>query len=107
MAPYKALYGRKCRSPIGWFDVGAVGFVGPDLVHQATEKVKIIQDRFKIAQSHQKSYTDVRRRDLEFELDDWVYLKVSPMMGVMRFGKNYKLSPRYIGPYRISKKIAM
>ncbi|WMV30351.1 hypothetical protein MTR67_023736 [Solanum verrucosum] len=59
----------------------------------------------KIAQSHQKSYTNVRRRDLEFEVDDWVYLTVSPMKGVMRFGKKGRLSPRYIGPYRISKRI--
>ncbi|WMV42357.1 hypothetical protein MTR67_035742 [Solanum verrucosum] len=66
---------------------------------------KIIQERLKITQSRQKSYTDVRRRDLEFEVDDWIYLKVSPMKGVMRFGKKGKLSPRYIGPYRISKRI--
>ncbi|WMV58946.1 hypothetical protein MTR67_052331 [Solanum verrucosum] len=69
------------------------------------EKVKIIQERLKTTQSRQKSYTDVRRRDLEFEVDGWVYLKVSPMKGVMRFGKKGKLSPRYIGPYRISKRI--
>ncbi|KAH0669343.1 hypothetical protein KY285_023504 [Solanum tuberosum] len=105
MAPYEALYGRRCRSPIGWFEVGEVGLIGPDLVHQAMEKVKVIQERLKTAQSRQKSYTDVRRRALEFEVDDWVYLKVSPMNGVMRFGKKGKLSPRYIGPYRIAKKI--
>ncbi|WMV46948.1 hypothetical protein MTR67_040333 [Solanum verrucosum] len=102
MAPYEALYGRRCKSPIGWFEVCEVG---PDLVHQAMEKVKVIQERLKTAQSHQKSYTDVRRRALEFEVDDWVYLKVSPMKGVMRFGKKGKLSPRYIGPYRISKRM--
>ncbi|KAH0661922.1 hypothetical protein KY284_026853 [Solanum tuberosum] len=79
--------------------------LGPDLVHQAIEKVKVIQERLKTMQSRQKSYTDVRRRDLEFEVDDWVYLKVSPIKGVMRFGKKGKLSPRYIGPYRISKRI--
>ncbi|WMV18432.1 hypothetical protein MTR67_011817 [Solanum verrucosum] len=69
------------------------------------KKVKIIQERLNIAQSRQRFYTYVRRRDLEFEVDDWVYLKVSPMKGVMRFGKKGKLSPRYIGPYRISKRI--
>ncbi|WMV30306.1 hypothetical protein MTR67_023691 [Solanum verrucosum] len=79
------------------------GFIGPYLVHQAMEKVKIIQERFKTTQSRQKSYINVRRRDLEFEVDDWVHLKVSPMKGVMRFGKKWKLRPRYIGPYRISK----
>ncbi|WMV55031.1 hypothetical protein MTR67_048416 [Solanum verrucosum] len=83
--------------------VGGVGFIGPYLVHKAMEKVKTIQERLKTAQSRQKSYTDVRRIDLEFEVDDWVYLKVSPLNGVMRFGKKGKFSPRYIGPYRISK----
>ncbi|WMV19671.1 hypothetical protein MTR67_013056, partial [Solanum verrucosum] len=67
---FKALYGRRCRSHIGWFEVGEAGLIGPDLVHQAMEKVKVIQERLKIAQSLQKSYTDVRRRDLEFEVDD-------------------------------------
>ncbi|KAH0711565.1 hypothetical protein KY289_007524 [Solanum tuberosum] len=105
MAPYEALYGRRCRSPIGWFEVGEAQLLGPDLVHQAMEKVKVIQERLKTAQSRQKSYTDVRRRALEFEVNDWVYLKVSPMKGVMRFGKKGKLSPRYIGPYRIVKRV--
>ena len=61
------------------------------------EKVKTIQKRLTTTQSRQKSYIDVRRRDLEFEVDDWVYLKPSPMKSVMRFGKKGKLSPRYIG----------
>ena len=78
-----------------------------DLVHQVVEKVRVIQERLKTVQSLQKSYTDVRRRELEFEVDDWVYLKVSPMKGVMRFGKKGKLSPRYIGPYRIVKRIGI
>nr|XP_009800299.1 PREDICTED: uncharacterized protein LOC104246227 [Nicotiana sylvestris] len=69
------------------------------------EKVNLIQRHLKTAQSHQKSYSDVRRRDLEFQVDDWVFLKVSPMKGVMRFGKKGKLSPRYIGPYRILRRI--
>ncbi|WMV54516.1 hypothetical protein MTR67_047901, partial [Solanum verrucosum] len=105
MAPYEGLYGRRCRSPIGWFEVGEAGLIGPNLVHQAMEKVKVIQQRLKTAHSRQKSYTDVRRRALEFEVDDLVYLKVSPMKGVMRFGKKGKLSPQYIGPYRIAKRI--
>ncbi|WMV45565.1 hypothetical protein MTR67_038950 [Solanum verrucosum] len=107
MAPYEALYGRRCRSPIGWFKVGEAGLIRPDLVHQAMEKVKIIQERLKIVHSRQKSYTDIRRRDLEFEVDDWVYLKVSPIKGIMRFGKKGKLSLLYIGLYRISKRIGI
>ncbi|WMV23870.1 hypothetical protein MTR67_017255 [Solanum verrucosum] len=66
MATYEALYGRRCRSPIRWFEVGEVGLIGPDLVHQAMKKVRVIQESLKTVQSRQKSYTDVRRRDLEF-----------------------------------------
>ncbi|XP_070024895.1 uncharacterized protein [Nicotiana sylvestris] len=94
MAPFKALYGRRCISPIEWFEIGEDELIGPDLVHQAMEKVKIIKEQTKTAQSHQKSYSDVRRRDLEFKEDDWVFLKVSPVKGMMRFGKKRKLSSR-------------
>ncbi|WMV08684.1 hypothetical protein MTR67_002069 [Solanum verrucosum] len=87
MAPYEALYGIRCRSPIRWFEVGEARLIGPDLVRQAMEKVKVIQERFKTAQSRQKAYTDVRRRELGFEVYDWAYLKVSPVKGVMIFGK--------------------
>ncbi|XP_070045263.1 uncharacterized protein [Nicotiana tomentosiformis] len=72
MAPFEALYGRRCRLPMGWFEVGEAELIGQDLVHQAMEKVKIIKELLKTAQSRQKSYSDVRRRDLEFEEDDWV-----------------------------------
>ena len=95
MASYESLYGRRCRSTIRRFKVGESGLIGLDLVHQSMEKMKVIQERFKIAQSHQMSYTNVRRRPLEFEVDDWVYLKVSPMTGVIRFVKKEKLSPQY------------
>ncbi|KAH0655152.1 hypothetical protein KY285_030034 [Solanum tuberosum] len=105
MAPYEALYGRRCRSPVGWFEVGEAALIGPDSVLDAMEKVQLIRDRLKTAQSRQKSYADLRRRELEFQVDDWVFLKVSPMKGVMRFGKKGKLSPRYVGPYRILKMI--
>ena len=104
MAPYDAFYERRCLSPIGWFEVGKKNLIGKYLVYHATEKVKVIQERLKTSQSFQKSYTDVRRSPLEFEVDDWVYLNVSPMKGVMRFGKKGKLSPQYIGPYKISKE---
>ncbi|WMV58778.1 hypothetical protein MTR67_052163 [Solanum verrucosum] len=105
MAPYEALYGKRYRSPIRWFEVGEARLIGKHLVHQGMEKVKIIQERLKIAQSRQKCYTYVWRRGLVFEVDDWVFLKVSPMKGVMSFGKKGKLSSRYIGPYIISKRI--
>ncbi|XP_060211772.1 uncharacterized protein LOC132639336 [Lycium barbarum] len=78
MAPFEALYGRRCRSPIGWFEVGEAKFLGLDLVYHGIEKVKLIQERLRTAQSSQKSYTDMRSRDLEFQVDDLVFLKVSP-----------------------------
>ncbi|XP_070039612.1 uncharacterized protein [Nicotiana tomentosiformis] len=71
MAPFKALYGRICRSPIGWFEIGEAELIGPDLLHQAMEKVKNIKERLKTAQSRQKSYSDVCCRDLQFKEDDW------------------------------------
>ena len=79
--------------------------IGPDSVLYAMEKVKLIRDRLKTSQSRQKSYTDIRRKELEFQVDDWVFLKVSPMEGVMSFGKKGKLIPRYIDPYKILKRI--
>ncbi|XP_070010165.1 uncharacterized protein [Nicotiana sylvestris] len=105
MAPFEALYGKRCRSPIGWFEVGEAELLGPDLVHHAMEKVKVIQERMKTAQSRQKSYADVRRRELKFQVDDWVFMKVSPMKELIRFGKKRKLSPRYVRPYRIIQRI--
>ena len=76
MAPYEALYGRRCISPIRWFKVCKARLIGQDLVHQAMEKVKVTQERLKITQSSQKFCTDVRRSPLKFEVDDWVYLKI-------------------------------
>ncbi|XP_070014911.1 uncharacterized protein [Nicotiana sylvestris] len=87
MAPYEALYERRCRSPVGWFEVSEIELYRPNLIHQAIEKVKVIQERLRTAQSRQKSYSDVRRCDLEFEVGDWVFLRISPMRGVMPFGK--------------------
>ncbi|XP_070024905.1 uncharacterized protein [Nicotiana sylvestris] len=78
MEPFEALYGRRYRSPIGWFKVGEAELVGPDLMHHAMEKVKIIKVRLKTAQNRQKSYSDVRRRDLEFKEDDWVLFEGLP-----------------------------
>ncbi|WMV45859.1 hypothetical protein MTR67_039244 [Solanum verrucosum] len=100
MAPFEALYGRRCRSLVGWFEVSEFALLGPEVVYEATEKVQLIRDRLKTAHSQQKSYADNRNRDLEFEVGDWVYLKISPMEGVMRFGKKGKLSPWYLGVMR-------
>nr|XP_009791498.1 PREDICTED: uncharacterized protein LOC104238735 [Nicotiana sylvestris]XP_016508706.1 PREDICTED: uncharacterized protein LOC107826253 [Nicotiana tabacum] len=104
MAPYKAMYGRRYRSPIGRFEVGDSDLLGLDLVYQAIEKVNMIQEHLKTAKSRQKSYLDVRCRDLEFQVDDWVFLKVLPIRGVMRLGKRGSLVPD-IGSYRIMRRI--
>ncbi|XP_070015156.1 uncharacterized protein [Nicotiana sylvestris] len=105
MALFEALYVRKCRSPVGWFEPGETQLLGPDLVQQALEKVALIRERLRTTQSRQKSYADKRVRDLEFMKGEKVFLKVSPMKGVMRFGRKGKLSPRYIGPYEILDRI--
>ena len=105
MAPYEALYGRKCRTPVCWDKVGERKLVGLEIVQVTCDKVKVIRDRLKIAQNRQKSYADNCSRDLEFEVGDMVFLMISPWKGVLRFGKRGKLSPRYIGPYRIVERI--
>ncbi|WVZ76542.1 hypothetical protein U9M48_024509 [Paspalum notatum var. saurae] len=104
MAPFEALYGRRCRTPLNWSEPGERVTFGPDLVTKAEEQVKFIHDNLKRAQSRQKSYSDKRRRPLIFEKDDHVYLKVSPMKGVHRFGVKGKLAPRYVGPFKITEQ---
>ena len=105
MAPYEALYGRPCRSPLCWAEVGEAPLLGPELVRETTEKVSLIRQRLFTAQSRQKSYADQRRRPLTFEVGDHVFLKVMPRRGLMRFGKKGKLSPRFIGPFEILEKV--
>ena len=105
MAPYEALYGRKCRTPVCWDEVGERKLIGPEIVQITSEKIQLIRQRLKIANDRQKSYADNRRRDLEFEIGDKVFLKISPWKGVLRFGKRGKLSPRYIGPYEIVERV--
>ncbi|XP_028068727.1 uncharacterized protein LOC114271309 [Camellia sinensis] len=105
MASYEALYGRKCRSPICWAKVGDRPLLGPELVQDTTENVKLIRQRLRTAQSRQKSYTDARRRDREYAVGDHVFIKVTPMKGPLRFGIKGKLAPRYIKPYEILEKI--
>jgi hypothetical protein len=105
MAPYEALYGRLCISPLCWETLGERSLVGPDWVQQTSEKVQETRQNILAAQSRQKSYVDVRRRDLEFTVGDQVLLRVSPTRGVIRFGVSGKLSPRYIGPFSILARV--
>ncbi|GJX67330.1 reverse transcriptase domain-containing protein [Tanacetum coccineum] len=104
-APFEALYGRKCRSPVLWAEIGESSLIGPELVQETTDKVVLIKEKLKAARDRQKSYADNRRKPLEFEVGDRVMLKVSPWKGVIRFGKKGKLAPRYVGPFEILERI--
>ncbi|GJR50233.1 putative reverse transcriptase domain-containing protein [Tanacetum coccineum] len=104
-APYEALYGRKCRSPVCWSEVGDSQLTGPELIRDTTKKIVQIKNRLLTARSRQKSYADRRLKLLEFEVGDMVLLKVSPWKGTVHFGKRGKLSPRYIGPFKIVARV--
>ncbi|GJY77433.1 putative reverse transcriptase domain-containing protein [Tanacetum coccineum] len=92
-APFEALYGRKCRSPVLWAEIRESSLIGPELVQETTNKVVLIKEKLKAAKDHQKSYADNRRKPLEFEVRDKVMLEVSSWKGVIRFGKKGKLPP--------------
>ena len=79
--------------------------LGPELVTDTEDKIKVIRKRLKEAADRQKSYADLKRKDIEYAVGDMVFLKVSPWKKILRFGKKGKLSPRFIGPYRIIKRI--
>ncbi|GKC87164.1 putative reverse transcriptase domain-containing protein, partial [Tanacetum coccineum] len=103
--PFEALYGRKCRSPVYWAEVGDTQLTGPKIIHETTEKIVQIKQRIQAARDRQKSYADVRHKPLEFQEGDKVMLKVSPWKGVIRFGKRGKLNPRYIRPFKVLAKV--
>ena len=105
MAPFETLYGRKFRTPVCWDEVGERRLVGPELMQITSEKVKFVHDNLKIARDRQKSYADNHRRDLQFEIGDRVFLKISPWKGVLRFGRRDKLSSRLIRPHEIVSKV--
>ena len=105
MTPYEALYGSPCQSLICWTEVGESSITGPYLIKDTSEKVGMIRKHLLTAQSRQKSYADIRRRPLEFEVGDHVFLKVMPKRGVIRFCKRWKLSPRYIGPFEVLERV--
>ena len=105
MAPYEALYGRPCRSPICWTEMGESSITGLDLIRYTSEKVNLIRQRLLTTQSRQKSYADVRRQPLEFKVGDHVFLNVMPKRGVVRFGKRKKLSPRFIRFFEILERV--
>ncbi|GJS90541.1 putative reverse transcriptase domain-containing protein [Tanacetum coccineum] len=104
-ASFKALYGRKWQSPICWAELGDSQLTGPKTIYETTEKIVQIKSRIQATRDKQKSYADKRRKPLEFQIRDKVMLKVSPWKGVIRFFKQGKLNPRYIGPFKILAKV--
>nr|GEU79011.1 putative reverse transcriptase domain-containing protein [Tanacetum cinerariifolium] len=104
-APFEALYGRKCRSPICWAEVGDAQLTGLEIVHETTKKIFQIKKRIQATCYRQKSLADRNRKPMEFQVGDMVMLKVSPWKGVIRFGKRGKLNPRYIGPFKVLAKV--
>ncbi|KAK5795286.1 hypothetical protein PVK06_036546 [Gossypium arboreum] len=105
MAPYEALYGRRCRTPSCWTELGERQILGPELVADTEDKVRIIRDWLKEASDRKKSYADLKRKEIEYSVGDMVFLKVSPWKKILRFGKKGKLSLQFIGPYRVLKRV--
>ena len=105
MTPSKALYGRKYRTPLCWTELSEKKVIRPDLIQEKEEKVKMIRERLKVAADRQKSYTDLKRKDIQYEIGEKVFLKLSPWKKVMRFWKKGKLSPRFIGLYEVIEKV--
>jgi hypothetical protein len=104
MAPFKMLYGRRCQTPLFWNETGEQKVFRPDILQEVEKQVCMVRENLRVAQSRKKSYTDHRRRDLSFEVGDFVYLKVSLMRGLRRFKVRGKLVPRFIGPFKILEK---
>lgn len=107
MAPFEALYCRRCRTPLCWHESGESVVLGPEMVQQTSEKVRMIREKMKVSQSRQKSYHDKRRKDLEFQEGDHVFLKVTPVTGVGRALKSKKLTSKFMGPYQIYERIGV
>ena len=105
MTPYEALYGRKCRIPLCWMELSEKKVICPNLIQETEEKVKMIREILKVATDRQKSYADIKRKDIRYEIGEKVFFKVSPWKKVMRFGKKGKLSPRFIAPYEVIEKV--
>ena len=105
MAPYETLYGRRCRTPVCWVETGEKLLLGPELVQETTNRIKLLKEKLKTAQDRQKSYADRRRKPLEFQVGDHVFLKATPYTTVGKATKVKKLQPRYVGPFQILKRI--
>jgi hypothetical protein len=104
MAPFEMLYGRRCRTPLFWNEMGERKVFGPDIREEAEKQVRMVKENLRVAQSRQKSYANHRRRELSSEVGDFVYLNVSPMRGLRHFKVRGKLAPRFIGLFKILEK---
>ena len=105
MAPYEALYGRKCRTSVCWTELNEHKVIGPDIVKDAEEKVQVIRERLKAASDRKKSYADLKMRNIAYEVGAKVFLKVLSWRKILQFGKKGKLSLRFIGPYEVLERI--
>jgi hypothetical protein len=105
MSPFETLYDRKCRTPLFLDQTRGRQFFGPELIKEAEGQVRIIRKKLRVARTRQKSYADNGRRPLEFEEGDHVYLKMPSLRGMRRFKVKGKLSPRYIGPFLIFRRV--
>jgi len=105
MTPFEALYGRKCRTPLCWFQDGESVLIGPKLIQKTNKKVKTIQERLKTSLSRKKSYADQRRRPLEFSMCEHVFLRVTPFTSVGKALKSKKLTLKFTGPYQILRRM--
>nr|GEZ64992.1 putative reverse transcriptase domain-containing protein [Tanacetum cinerariifolium] len=95
----------KFRSPICWTEVEEAQILGPEIIQETTEQIIQIKQRMQAARDRQKSYTDLKRKPMEFQVEDKVMLKISPWKRVVRFGKREKLNPRYVGPFKILERV--
>jgi hypothetical protein len=106
MVPFEMLYGHRCRTHrcrtlLFWTETREWMVFGPDILQEAEKQVRMVRENLRVAQSRQKSYAEHTRRELRFQVGDFVYIKVSPMRGLCRFKVQGKLAPRFIGPFKI------
>ena len=105
MPPFEALYGRPCRTPLSWDRLEDRVIIGPELIHEMEAQVSQIRQRLKEAHDRQKSYADAHRSDRRYEVGDQVFVRIKPNKSTIRFGKGTKLSPRFIGPFKIMERV--
>ncbi|XP_052481236.1 uncharacterized protein LOC128035509 [Gossypium raimondii] len=105
MASYEALYGRKYRTLLCWTELGERRILGPELVSETKDNVRLLRDHLKVTSDRQKSYVNLKRKDVKYFVEGFVFLKVSPWKKVLRFDRKGRLSLRLIGSYQILKRM--